>query len=72
VEPITLEADETYALVVRAGDGYSGSIIPLQAGLTYGFSRASVFPFGVAQTTEDGNSWDDWRGGLFYFSFAIS
>lgn len=71
VEPITLEAGQTYALVVRAGEGYSGSVTPLQAGLTYGFSSAAVYPFGVAQTSTDGSSWSDWRSGLFYFSFSV-
>ncbi len=71
VEPLTLEADTDYALVVRPGSGYSGTVIPLQAGLTYGYSPDSVFPFGRAQTSPDGQNWTDWRSGLFYQSISV-
>ena len=71
VEPLTLKAGAEYALVVRAGSGYSGSIVPLQAGLTYGFTADSVFPFGRAQTSPDGKDWSDWRNGLFYQSISV-
>ncbi|MEM7275974.1 MAG: hypothetical protein AAF547_23055, partial [Actinomycetota bacterium] len=72
VEPLTLAAGEDYALVVRAGAGYSGTVVPLQAGLAYGFSPKSVFPFGTAQISADGQSWTDWRSGLFYQSISVS
>ncbi|MEM7325799.1 MAG: hypothetical protein AAF531_22125, partial [Actinomycetota bacterium] len=71
VEPLTLTAGTQYAFVVRAAPGYSGDVVPLQAGVNYGFAPKSVFPFGVAQTSPDGSSWTNWRNGLFYQSISI-
>lgn len=71
VDPLTLEAGTQYAFVVRAGQGYSGDVVPLQAGVNYGFAPKSVFPFGTAQTSPDGSSWTDWRNGLFYQSISV-
>lgn len=69
VDPITLKAGEQYALVIRAANGYSGSVVPLQAGSLYGFTAPSLFPFGKAQTSSNGSSWNDW--GRLYPSIAI-
>ena len=71
VEPLTLEAGKTYAFVVRAAPGYTGDVVPLQAGVNYGFAPKSVFPFGTAQTSQDGSTWSDWRNGLFYQSISV-
>ncbi len=71
VEPLSLKAGQTYAFVVRAGSGYTGDVVPLQAGVNYGFAPKSVFPFGTAQTSPDGSTWSDWRNGLFYQSISV-
>ncbi len=73
VAPITLKANTDYALVVRPLNGYSGSIVPVQAGLNYGFHPSSNMPFGVAQTSSNGTSWTAWSGGgVRYFPFAVN
>lgn len=69
VDPITLKAGQQYALVIRPANGYSGSVVPLQDGSSYGYTSASLFPFGKAQTSSNGTSWNDW--GRLYPSIAI-
>ena len=69
IEPLTLEAGKEYALVFRAGPGYSGTVVPLKS--SFGFTQGTQFPYGKAQTSSDGKNWTTWGNGILYFSMAI-